>query len=131
MPTSRSVTPHRVPPFILAIPLLLLLVAIPPVPVDTGIVPISVHSTPCGFHKAPVPVPWEDDAFTDGIPPGPAGNGIQRRRVRSSGIVPRNERSDKKLAVRSRAVGPRLALIETLLDSFLIGLPPPVEAPVA
>jgi hypothetical protein len=129
MPTSRNVTPHRVLPFILTIPLLLLLVGVPPAAVDTGLVPISVQSVPRGFHKAPVPAPWEDDVFTDGIPPGPAGNDIPRRKARPSRTIPRDERMGRTLPFRSGTEGPRLVLIQTLLDAFLIGLPPPVVVP--
>jgi hypothetical protein len=129
MPTSRDVTPHRVLSFILTIPLLLLLVGIPPAPVvDTGLLPISVQSVPCGFHKSPVPAPWGDDVFTDGFPPGSAGNDLPRRKARPSRTIPRDERMGRSLPLRSGTVAPRLVLIETLLDAFLIGLPPPVAA---
>jgi hypothetical protein len=131
MPTSRNVTPRHVLPFILAIPLLLLLVAIPPPAVGTGLVPIAVQSVPRGVHKTPVPAPWEDDAFTDGIPPDSAGNDIPRRKARPSRTIPRDERMGGSLPPRSGTEGPRLVLIETLLDAFLIGLPPPVVAPGA
>ena len=131
MPTSRNVTPCQILPFILAIPLLLLLVAVPPAAVGTGLVPISVQSVPRGFHKAPVPEPWEDDVFTDGIPPDSAGSDISRRKARPSRTIPRNERMGRSLPLRSRSAVPRLVLIETLLDSFLIGLPPPVVSPGA
>jgi len=129
MPTSRNVTPCHVLPFILTIPLLLLLVAIPPAAVDTGLVPISVQSVPRAFHKAPVPAPWEDDVFTDGIPPGPAGDDLSRRKARPSRTIPRDERMDRSLPLRSGTVGPRLVLIQALLDAFLIGLPPPGVSP--
>ena len=131
MPTLRHVTPHRVLPFLPAIPLILLLAAIPPAAVDTGLVPISVQSVPRGFHKAPVPAPWEDDVFTDGIPPDSAGNDLPRRKARSSRTIPRDERTGRTLPLRSGAVAPHLVLIETLLDAFLIGLPPPAKAPMA
>jgi hypothetical protein len=132
MPTSRNVTPHRVLPFILAIPLLLLLIGIPPAPVvDTGLVPISVQSVRRGFHKAPVPAPWEDDVFTDGIPPGSSGNDLSRRKARPSRTTPRDERMGRTLPLRSGTVAPRLVLIETLLDAFRIGLPPPAASPGA
>ena len=131
MPTSLNVTPHRVLPFILTIPLLLLLVAIPPPAVGTGLVPIAVQSVPRGVHKTPVPAPWEDDVFTDGIPPGSAGNDIPRRKARPSRTIPRNEPMGRTFSHRSGTVGPRLVLIETLLDAFLIGLPPPAVSPVA
>jgi len=132
MPTSRNVTPHRVLPFILTIPLLLLLVGIPPPPVvDTGLVPISVQSVRRGFHKAPVPAPWEDDVFTDGIPPGPAGNDLSRRKARPSRTTPRDERTGRTLPLRPGTVAPRLVIIETLLGAFRIGLPPPAVSPVA
>jgi hypothetical protein len=131
MPMSRNVTPCNVLPFITAIPLLLLLVAIPPAAVDTGLVPISVQSVPRGFHKAPVPAPWNDDVFTDGITPGPGGRYIPRRKPRISRTILRDERMGGSLPFRSGTVGPRRVLIETLLDAFLIGLPPPVVSPVA
>ena len=131
MPTSLNVTPHRVLPFILTIPLLLLLVGVPPAAVDTGLVPISVQPVPRGVHKAPVPAPWEDDVFTDGIPPGSAGNDIPRRKARPSRTIPRNEPMGRTFSHRSGTVGPRLVLIETLLDAFLIGLPPPAVSQVA
>jgi len=131
MPTSLNVTPHRVLPFILTIPLLLLLVAIPPPAVGTGLVPIAVQSVPRGVHKTPLPAPWEDDAFTDGIPPDSAGNDIPRRKARPSRTIPRNEPMGRTFSHRSGTVGPRLVLIETLLDAFLIGLPPPAVSPVA
>jgi len=131
MPTSLDVTPHRVLPFILTIPLLLLLVGVPPTAVDTGLVPISLQPVPRGLHKAPVPAPWEDDVFTDGIPPDSAGNDIPRRKARPSRTIPRDEPMGRTLPHRSGTVGPRLVLIETLLDAFLIGLPPPAVAPVA
>jgi hypothetical protein len=129
MPTSRNVTPHHALPFILAIPLLLLVFAIPPAAVDTGLVPIFVQSVPRGFHKTPVPVPWEDDVFMDGIPPGSAGADIPRRKPRPSRTIPRDERMDRSLPLRSGTVGPRLVLIQALLDAFLIGLPPPGVSP--
>ena len=131
MSTLRNVAPRHVLPFIPAIPLLLLLVAIPPAAVDTGLVPISVQSVPRGFHKAPVPVPCGDDVFTDGIPPGSGGRCIPRRKLRPSRTILRDERMGGSLPFRSGTVGPRLVLIETLLDAFLIGLPPPVVSPVA
>lgn len=130
MPTSRNVTPRHVFLFVLAIPLLLLLAAIPQAAVDTGLVPISVQSVPRGFHRVPVPSPWEDDVFTDGIPPGSAGNEIPRRKARPSRTIPRDERMGRSLPLRSGTVGPRLVLIQTLLDAFLIGLPPPGVSPV-
>jgi hypothetical protein len=130
MPTLRNVTPHGVLPFILAIPLLLLLFAIPPAAVDSGLVKISVRSVPLGINKVPVPRPWEDDVFTDGIPPGSAGNDIPRRKARPSRTVPGDERMSGSLRPRSGTVAPHLVLIETLLDAFLIGLPPPLEFPV-
>jgi hypothetical protein len=129
MPTSRNVTPHRVLPFILTIPLLLLLVGVPPAAVDTGFVPISVRSVPGGFHKAPAPAPWEDDVFTDVIPPDSAGNDLSRRKARPSRTIPRDERVGGTLPLGSGTEGPRLVLIQTLLDAFLIGLPPPVAVP--
>ena len=129
MPTSRNVTPSHVLPFILAIPLLLLLAAVPPAAVDTGLVPIFVQSVPRGFHKAPVPAPWKDDVFTDGIPPDSAGNDIPRRKARPSRTISRDEPMGRSLPHRSGTVDPRLVLIETLLDAFLIGLPPPAVSP--
>jgi hypothetical protein len=132
MPTSRNVTPHRVLPLLLTIPLLLLLVGIPPPPVvDTGLVPISVQSVRRGLHKAPVPVPWQDDVITDGIPPDSAGNDLSRRKARPLRAIRRDERTGRTLPLRSGAVAPRLVLIETLLDAFRIGLPPPAVAPGA
>ena len=131
MPTSLAVTPHRVLSFILAIPLLLLLAGVPPTAVETGLVAIFVQSVPRGFHKVPAPVPWEDDVFTDGIPPDSAGNDLPRRKARSSRTIPRDERTGRTLPLRSGAVAPHLVLIETLLDAFLIGLPPPAMVPVA
>ena len=131
MPTLRNVTPHRVLPFILTVPLLLLLFGIPTAAVDTGLVPISVQSVPRGFHKAPAPAPWEDDVFTDGIPPDSAGNDLSRRKARPLRAIRRDERTGRTLPLRSGAVAPRLVLIETLLDAFRIGLPPPAVAPGA
>lgn len=131
MRTSRNVTPRHSLPFVLTIPLLLLLVTSPPAAVDTGLVPISVQSVPRAFHKTPVPAPWRDDVFTDGIPPGSAGNDIPKRKARPSRTIPRDERTGRGLPLRSGAVDPRLVLIETLLDAFLIGLPPPAAAPGA
>ena len=131
MPTSRSMTPHRLLPFILTIPMLLLLVAVPPAAVDTGIVPISVRSVPRGFHRAPVPSPWEDDVFTDGIPPVFAGDDLTRRKARPFRIIPRDELMGRTLPLRTGTVDPRFVLIETLLYAFLIGLPPPVMGPGA
>lgn len=126
MPTSRNVTPAHVFPFILAIPLFLLLAAIPSAAVDTGCVPFSPHPVPDGFHKAPMAAPWEDDAFTDGIPPGPAGDDHSRRKARPSRTIPRDERIGRGFPLCYGTVRPHLVLIETLLYSFLIGLPPPV-----
>ncbi|MDD5762230.1 MAG: hypothetical protein PHP88_06935 [bacterium] len=131
MPTSRSMTPHRVLPFMLTIPLLLMFVAVSPAAVDTGFVPIHLQSVPRGFHSAPVPAPWEDDIYTDGIPPGSAGDDLSRRKARPSRIIPRDERMGRRLPLRTGTVDPRLVLIETLLDAFLIGLPPPVMGPGA
>ena len=131
MRTSRNVTPRYGLPFVLTIPLLLLLVAPPPAAVDTGLVPIFVQSVPGAFHKTPVPAPWKDDVFTDGIPPGSAGNDIPRRKVRPPRTNPRDERTGRRLPLRAGAVGPRLVLIGTLLDAFLIGLPPPAAVPGA
>ena len=129
MPTSRNVTPRHVLPFILTVPLLLLLVAVPPpAAVGTGVAPISVQTAPRGVHKAPVPTPWEDDVFTDGIPPDSAGNDIPRRKARPSRTIPRDERTGRILPPRSGTEGHRLVLIETLLDACLIGLPPPAAA---
>ena len=128
MPTSRDMTPRHALPLILGIPLLLLLAAIPPVAVDTDIVPVSLRFVPRAFHKAPVPAPWEDDAYTDGMPPGPAGDDISRRKIRSSRTNLGDEHPGRSLPLRSRAAGPRHVLIESLLDAFLIGLPPPVAA---
>jgi hypothetical protein len=130
MPTLRNVTPHRVLPFILAIPFILLLDAVPPAAVDTGLVEICVQPVPRGFNKVPVSAPWEDDVFTDGIPPGSAGDDIPRRKARPSRTIPRDERMGGSLRLRSGTVGPHLVLIETLLDAFLIGLPPPVDSSV-
>jgi hypothetical protein len=130
MPTSLTVTPHRVLPFILAIPLLLLLAGVPPPAVDTGIVANFVQSVSHGFHKVPAPVPWEDDVFADGIPPGSAGNDIPKRKTRPYRTIPRHEPMGSTLPHRSGTAGPRLVLIETLLDAFLIGLPPPAVSQV-
>lgn len=129
MPTSRHVTPHRVLPFILTIPLLLMLARVPPAAVDTGFGPISVQSVPSGFHRVPVPAPWEDDVFTVGIPPDPAGDDTPRRKGRLSRINPRDERMGRSRPLRSGTDGPRLVLIRKLLDAYLIGLPPPVAVP--
>ena len=128
MPTSRNVTPLHSLPLILAIPLLLLLAAVPPVAVDTGLVPISLRSGTRAFHKTRVPAPWKDDQYTDGIPPGSAGGKISRRRIRTSRTNIGDEHSGRRFPVRSGPVGPRLVLIKSLLDAFLIGLPPPVAA---
>jgi hypothetical protein len=130
MPTSLAVTPHRVLSFILAIPLLLLLAGVPPTAVETGLVAIFVQSVPRGFHKVPAPVPWEDDVFTDGIPPDSAGDDIPRRKTRPFRTIPRHEPAGRTLPHRSGTAGPRLVLIETLLDAFLIGLPPPAVSRV-
>ncbi len=129
MSTLRNVTPHRLLPFLPAIPLLLIVV-IPPSAVDTGLLEISVQSVPRGFNKVPASAPWEDDVFTDGIPPGSAGDDITRRKAHPSRTIPRDERTSGSLRPRSGTVGPHLVLIETLLDAFLIGLPPPVVSPV-
>jgi hypothetical protein len=129
MPTLRNVTPHGVLPLILSIPLLLL-VALPPAAVGTGLVEISVQPVPRGFNKVPVSAPWDDDVFTDGIPPDPAGNDSPRRKARPSRTIPRDDRMGGILRPRSGIVGTHLVLIETLLDAFLIGLPPPVVPPV-
>ena len=131
MRTSRSVTPRHGLPFVLTIPLLLFLVAPPLAAIDTGLVPVSVQSVPRAFHRTPVPAPWQDDVITDGIPPDSAGNDDSRRKARPSRTLLRDERAGRRLPLRSGAVGPRLVLIETLLDAFLIGLPPPVVAPGA
>ena len=130
MPTSLAVTPHRVLPFILAIPFILLLGAVPPAAVDTGLVEICVQPVPRGFNKVPVSAPWEDDVFTDGIPPGSAGDDIPRRKTRPFRTIPRHEPAGRTLPHRSGTAGPRLVLIETLLDAFLIGLPPPAVSRV-
>lgn len=128
MPTSLNVTPHRVLPFILTIPLLLFLVAIPPAAVDTGIVSISVGPVPRGFSRAPLPAPWDDDVFTDGIPPDLNGDDLTRRKARPSRTVPLDEQAGGIVPLRPGVVRSPLVLIEKLLGSFLIGLPPPVVA---
>jgi hypothetical protein len=124
-------TPHRVLPFILAIPLLLLFVAFSTEAVDAGFVSVTLQYVPRGLHRTPVPSPWEDDVFTDGIPPVFAGDDLTRRKARPSRIIPRDERTGRTLPLRTGTGGPRLVLIETLLDAFLIGLPPPVMGPGA
>lgn len=129
MPTTRDSAPRHGFSFVLTIPLLPLFVAIPPAAVDTGCAPVSVQSVPLAFQNTAVPVPWEDDVFTDGIPPDSSGNDIPRRKDRFSRAIPRDEWIGGRLPLRSGAALPRLVLIETLLDAFLIGLPPPGAAP--
>ncbi len=130
MPTSLAVTPLRILPSILAIPLLLLVFP----PMLAGGPAVSDALSPCDgpcrlAHRLPVPIPWEDDTLTAGLPPPPS---IGKRTLRKWVPVrlpivgkPRPVRSAFPSGFRLFSSFP----IDDLVKTLCLSRPPPAGLP--
>ena len=129
MPTSRDMTPHRVLPFLLAIPLLLLFLSARAGDsgVASGLSPVGGLSSLS--HRLPVPIPWEDDVLTTGLPARrPVAKRTVRKPVPVCVIV-----SGKPVVVRPGfRPGSRIVVssfVDSLEESLLLSRPPPAVPP--
>ena len=133
MPTSRNMTPHRVLPFLLAIPLLLLFLSVRVG--DPGVASgVFSGGGPSRLsHRLPIPIPWEDDVLTTGLP---ARRPVAKRTARK--LVPaRVIAFGKPAAVRpgfrpGSRPGSRVVVsssVDSLAESLLLSRPPPTVSP--
>jgi hypothetical protein len=119
------VTPHRVLPFVLTIPLLLLLSSVRLA--GTGPFPgVFSGNGISGLSKCPsLPIPWEDDRMATGLPiPEPDGKRTVRKVPRVRVVVP-----EKPYAVlRGFRPGPSVfppPILDSLAESLILSRPPP------
>lgn len=125
MPTSRNMTPNRVLPFVLTIPLLLLLFSVRMA--GTGEISgvFSGNGASNLSHRLPLPIPWEDDAMATGLPaPAPDGKRTVRKVPRVRVVAP-----EKPVAVlRGFRPDPSVVpppTLDSLTESLLLSRPPP------
>lgn len=125
MPTSRCMTPHRVLPFVLGVPLLLLAFsARHPAPVAQPVVARGIP--PVGLtHPLPIPIPWQDDEYATGLPADQqSGKRIVRKFVPSRTVF-----SWKPSCVawrfRPGVDEPFPSIVDSLTESLVLSLPPP------
>jgi hypothetical protein len=129
MPSQGNVTPHRVLPFVLMIPLLLLLVSVRMAGTGGHAVVFSGNGASGLSHRLPIPIPWEDDGMATGLPV-PEQDG--KRTVRKIPRV-RVEAPDKPLvAFKGFRPGPGvfpLPTLDSLTISLILSRPPPAASP--
>lgn len=128
MPSSRNVTPHRVLPFVLTIPLLLLLFSVRMAGTGAPSVASSGNGASGLSHRLPLPSPWEDDGMATGLPvPDQDGKRTSRKAPRV-----RVEAPEKPVAVfKGFRPGPGVIpppTLDSLTISLILSRPPPAAS---
>lgn len=125
MPSPRNVTPHRVLPFVLTIPLLLLLGSIRMAGTGECAVVFSGNGDSGLSHRLPLPIPWEDDTMATGLPvPEQDGKRTVRKIPRVRVVAP------EKPVVVLRGFRPGWGVfppptLDSLTISLILSRPPP------
>lgn len=124
MPTTRDLSPHRILPLVLTIPLLLLLGAAEPPSVH---VPATLFHTvvPIQFGRHDLPARWGDDVILDALPASPFADDETGRRLRVARVVLECEPSTTPLFLRPGREMALFSALESLTDSLLLSRPPP------
>ena len=125
MPTSRNMTLHRVLPFVLSIPLLLLLCSVRMAEIREYSTGFSGTGASALTHRLPLPIPWEDDTMAAGLPaPDPGGKRAGRKVPRVRVIAPEKPNA----AFRGFRPGPivfQRSILDSMAESLVLSRPPP------
>lgn len=125
MPTSRNMTPHRVLPFVLTIPLLLLLCSVRMAGIHEYSIVFSGTGASALSHRLPLPIPWEDDTMATGLPvPDPDGKRAGRKVPRVRVLAPEKPNA----AFRGFRPGPiafQRLILDSMAESLVLSRPPP------
>jgi hypothetical protein len=124
MPTTRGLSPHRILPLVLTIPLLLLLWAAEPLSVH---VPATLSHTvvPIQLGRHDLPAGWGDDVILDALPASPFADDETSRRLRVVRVVLECEPSTAPPFLRPGRGMAFYSALESLTDSLLLSRPPP------
>jgi hypothetical protein len=124
MPTTRGLSPHRILPLVLTIPLLLLLWAAEPLSVH---VPATLSHTvvPIQFGGHDLPAGWGDDVILDALPASPLADDETGRRLRVARVVLEGTPSTVAPILRPGREIALFSALESLTDSLLLSRPPP------
>ena len=124
MPTERVLSPHRILPLILTIPLLLLFAA-------TGSRQGHGPDTPSRaavqhrFERHAVPAGWDDDVVKDAFPAPPPDDDETRRKLRAARVILNCEPSATTLFRRLVWYMTSVTALDSLTASLRSGRPPP------
>jgi hypothetical protein len=124
MPTERVLSPHRILPLVLTIPVLLLFAA-------TGSRPGHGPDTPFRaavqnrFERHAVPAGWDDDAIKDAFPAPPPDDDETRRKIRVARTILHCEPSAEPPFRRLVWDMTFVTALDSLMESLRSGRPPP------
>ena len=125
MPTSRNMTPHRVLPFVLTIPLLLLLCSVRMAGIHEYSIVFSGTGASALSHRLPLPIPWEDDTVATGLPvPVPDGKRAGRKVPRVRVLAPEKPNAELRGFRSGPIIAPRL-ILDSMAESLVLSRPPP------
>jgi hypothetical protein len=124
MPTERVLSPHRILPLVLTIPVLLLFAA-------TGSRPGHGPDTPSRaavqnrFERHAVPAGWDDDAIKDAFPAPLPDDDEPRRKIRVARTILHCEPSAEPPFRRPVWDMTFVTALDSLMESLRSGRPPP------
>jgi hypothetical protein len=124
MPTERVLSPHRILPLVLTIPILLLFAA-------TGSRQGHGPDTPSRasvenrFERHAVPAGWGDDAIKDAFPASPPDDDETRRKIRIARVILNCEPSAEPPFRRLVWDMTSVTALDSLMESLRSGRSPP------
>jgi len=124
MPTQRVLSPHRVLPLILTIPLLLLFAATGSRQAH-GPVPLSHAAVQTWFEPHALPGGWDDDVIKDALPAPPPDDDQTRRKLRVARVILKCEPSAVPPFRRQVWDMTSFTALDSLMESLRSGRPPP------
>jgi hypothetical protein len=124
MPTQRYLSPHRILPLVLTIPLLLLFGAAGPRHAPGPDTP-SRAAVPIQFERHDLPAGWDDDVLKDALPAPPADDDQNRRKLRVTRVVLNCEPSTAPPLPYTGTGVVAFSAVDCLMESLLLGRPPP------
>lgn len=125
MPTQRYLSPHRILPLILTIPLTLLFGAAGSRHAP-GPVTLSHAADPIRFERHDLPAGWDDHVLKDALPAPLSDDDQSRRKLRATRLTLECWPSTAPPSPHPGTGVVAVSAVDCLMESLLLGRPPPV-----